>query len=186
MGRVLDKVKELPDADNTYIIFMSDNGWFIGDHLFTSKVLAYEESIRVPLIITGPDIQQGRNQELVLNIDIFPTLLEILGEKIPDGLHGKSLLKSLKKEEWPEKRTHIYYEAPSAQLGSRPLAALRTDRYKYIETYQEENLEEITFQELYDLNNDPHELENLASEEDYHKLIEKFTQILENEKKRYR
>ena len=185
MGRVLQKVKELPNADNTYVIFMSDNGWFIGDHLFTSKVLAYEASMRVPLVITGPGIEPGNNQDLVLNIDIFPTLLDILGEDIPSKLHGQSLLKPLKQQRWPEKRNHIYYQAPTPQLGSQPLAALRTDRYKYIETYQKENLQEIIFRELYDLENDPHELTNLAAEEAHQDLVKQFSQTLKKEKTNY-
>ncbi|MGD1891890.1 MAG: sulfatase-like hydrolase/transferase [Cyclobacteriaceae bacterium] len=185
MGQMLAKVRELPNADNTYIIFMSDNGWFIGDHLFTSKVLAYEESIRVPLIINGPGIKAGTNQDLVLNIDILPTLLDIVKEKKPSRLHGKSLLTALRQKKSSEKRAHIYYQAPTPQLGSYPLAALRTDRYKYIETYSETNTTEIVFRELYDLKTDPYELSNLINDSAYDQLVQQLQNTLQQEKQHY-
>ncbi len=185
MGRVLQKVRELPNADNTYIIFMSDNGWFIGDHLFTSKFLAYEESIRVPLVISGPGIRPMVNQDLVLNIDIFPTLLAMLGKESPPPLHGVSLLPVLIEEEWPEKRAHIYYQAPTPQLGSQPLAAIRTQRYKYIETYDETDTTRVVFQELYDLREDPYELNNLAIDQTHNQLIQQLKRTLQQEQLDY-
>jgi len=185
MGRMLAKVRALPNAENTYIIFMSDNGWFIGDHLFTSKVLAYEESIRVPLIINGPGIKPEVNEDLVLNIDVFPTLINILGETTPPELHGVSLLPALNKQDWPQKREHIYYEAPTPQLGSQPLAAIRTEQYKYIETYDETDSTRVVFQELYDLQEDPNELNNLALNLAYEQITQRLQVTLQQEKQNY-
>jgi len=70
LGRVFEKLKSTGLDEHTCIIFMGDNGWFLGEHGFTSKVLAYENSIRVPCIISGPEVASGISNELVLNIDI--------------------------------------------------------------------------------------------------------------------
>src|SRR5699024_7097708 len=83
-------------SENTYLLLMGDNGWFTGEHIFTSKVLAYEESMRVPFFMKGPGIDPGTSEEMVLNIDIMPTILELAGLKIPENLHGKSLVPLLK------------------------------------------------------------------------------------------
>lgn len=117
---------------------MGDNGWFLGEHKFTSKILAYEESIRVPFFIAGPGIVNGSNDEIVLNIDVLPTILDILGQNVSDKVHGRSLLPLLKGQEvdW---RDQFYYEAPEPQLGSWPHDALRTKQWKYISTYDISN-----------------------------------------------
>ncbi|MBD3265289.1 sulfatase-like hydrolase/transferase, partial [bacterium] len=72
LGTLLKKLDDLGMWDNTYIIFMGDNGWFMGEHGFTSKVLPYEESIRVPMILAGPGIQHQTDHHLVLNADLAP------------------------------------------------------------------------------------------------------------------
>ncbi|MFH5884512.1 sulfatase-like hydrolase/transferase [Halalkalibaculum sp. DA3122] len=160
LGRVFRYVRQNSLDENTYILVMGDNGWFIGDHLFTSKVLAYEESIRVPFFVTGPGIVPGENHELVLNIDLMPTLLELADIEIPDNLHGESMVPLLKNQEEPDWRDRFYYEAPEPQLGSWPLYAVRSKRYKYIRTYDINNRDSVVFEELYDLENDPYELTN--------------------------
>lgn len=184
LGRIINHLQEKQLDDNTYIIFMGDNGWFVGDHLFTSKVLPYEESIAVPLFITGPGIKPGRNQELVLNIDIFPTMMDILNQEIAPEVHGESLLPLLNEEEvdW---RKQFLYEAPQPQLGSWPLWALRSEQWKYIETYHQQHQDSLIFKELYDLKEDPHEMNNLADESENKEQITAFAQQLKNLKNQY-
>lgn len=161
LARVFQTLDDLGLHDNTYVFFMGDNGWFMGEHGFTSKVLPYEESIRVPMIVAGPGIGTAADRHLVLNVDLAPTLLDLAGLPLPDGLHGSSLVPLLKGEsaEW---RSSFLYEAPTPSLGSWPLYAVRTDRWKYIQTFDKDNPTRLAFEELYDLHTDPHEMTNLG------------------------
>jgi arylsulfatase A-like enzyme len=164
LGRLFSFLRENNLGNNTYIIYMSDNGWFLGDHTFTSKVLAYEESLRVPFAITGPGISPGRSDALVLNIDIAPTVLELAGMDVPGNMQGASLVPLLKGEV-KEVRDEIFYEAPESNLGSYPLYAIRTKEWKYIQTYDNQDTSRLIFEEIYHLTDDPHEMNNLAGEE---------------------
>ncbi len=92
VGRVLDELERLGLRDNTWIVFMGDNGWMLGEHGMTSKVLPYEESMRVPMAIAGPAVKPRVCSELVLNIDLTATLYDLAGLPIPASLHGRSLL----------------------------------------------------------------------------------------------
>ena len=163
IGRVLDAVEKRGLRDNTYILFMGDNGWFMGEHGFTSKVLPYEESIRVPMIVAGPGIKRRIDSNLVLNIDLAPTILELAQVEIPNNMHGRSLVPLLKGKhvKW---RQSFLYEAPTPSLGSRPLSALRTHRYKFVQTYDIDEPQQVVFEELYDLEQDPKEMKNLAGD----------------------
>jgi arylsulfatase A-like enzyme len=153
--------------------------------MFTSKVLPYEESIHVPLFISGPDIKPGRSDELVLNIDIFPTILDIIEQDIPKKVHGKSLLPLLEGQNNLEWRDKFLYEAPISQLGSWPLWAIRTKKWKYIETHHINNQDSIAFKELYNLHSDPYEMENLAEDNKHQKLRNKFSRQIDSLKKLY-
>ncbi|MBL7186232.1 MAG: sulfatase-like hydrolase/transferase [Phycisphaerae bacterium] len=163
LGRVLDAVGRLGLRNNTYILFMGDNGWFMGGHGFTSKVLPYEESIRVPMIVAGPGIGRRVDSNLVLNIDLAPTILELAQIDIPKNVHGSSLVPLFKgqKVNW---RQSFLYEAPTPSLGSRPLLAVRTHRYKFVQTFDVDEPTKVVFEELYDLERDPKEMKNLAGE----------------------
>lgn len=185
LGRVFQYVNQEGLDENTYIFVISDNGWFIGDHMFTSKVLAYEESIRVPFFVKGPDIVPGKDEHIVLNIDILPTLLELADIEIPNNIHGKSLLPLLQKEEGIQWRDRFYYEAPEPQLGSWPLYAVRTQRYKYIRTYELNDTNKVAYEELYDLDSDPHEWTNLIDAEEYSSVVEELSQDLDSLKKKF-
>lgn len=164
LGRVLAELDRLKLRANTYVIFLSDNGWFIGDHGFTSKVLPYETSMRVPMIAAGPGVRRGVESRLVLNIDVCPTLLELAGIKVPANVHGRSLAGLLTGQKDVAWRGSFLYEAPKSQLGSRPLLAVRTARWKYIRTYKTPACREVVFEELYDLDTDPDEMTNLADD----------------------
>ena len=156
LGTVLDELDRLGVRDNTWIIMQGDNGWLLGEHGLTSKVLAYEDSIRVPLIIAPPFGTAKINQDFALGIDIAPTILEIAGLEIPSSMHGRSLLQLVSGTTPSDWRTEFVYEAPTSQLGSEPLWAIRTHDEKYIEYH------DLTFQEVYDLENDSDERTNLA------------------------
>ncbi len=163
LGPLLAALDRLRLRDSTWILFLSDNGWMMGDHGFTSKVLAYEESIRVPMLLAGPGLPARTDDHLVLGIDITATLLELAGLPRPPELHGRSLLPLVQGRAPADWRREFLYEAPESQLGSRPLWAVRTERWKYIET-RVDPATDRRFAELYDLPADPHEQRNLAAD----------------------
>ena len=161
VGRVLNELQHKKLTENTWVIFMGDNGWFLGEHGMTSKVLPYEESMRVPMAIAGPSTPTQVTDRIALNIDLTATLYELAGLAVPAEIHGRSLLPIVSGKVPVDWRTSFLYEAPTPQLGSRPLWAVRSDRWKYIETKSAENPGKA-ISELYDLRSDSGEMANLA------------------------
>jgi arylsulfatase A-like enzyme len=149
--------------DHTYIFFTSDNGYHLGEHrLKEGKNTAYDEDIRVPLIVRGPGVPAGRTiQHLALNIDLAPTLAEIAGVATPGFVDGRSLKPLLAAalpptRAWREDFAVEHWARPNAKNPKPPsYAALRTKDHLYVEYVTGER-------ELYDLNADPHEMRNLA------------------------
>jgi len=161
VGRLLAALDRLRLRQDTYILLMGDNGWMMGEHGFTSKVLPYEESIRVPLLVAGPGVKLGSDPHLVLNADLTPTLLDLAGVPLPANLHGRSLRPLLAGKPTPW-RSALLYEALKPELGSWPLVAVRTERWKYVQTFDLQQPAKLAFEELYDLSQDPGEMRNLA------------------------
>jgi arylsulfatase A-like enzyme len=145
----------------TYIIFTSDNGWHAGEHFLPpDKRTPYEEDIRVPLIIVGPGIAPGSvRDELVTNLDLTPTIMEITGATSAITEDGRSLLPLLAGGDIPSWRNAFlteYEAAPNDPLPS--WRGLRTTEYSYVRWAD-------GFIELYDLRSDPGELDNIAPDE---------------------
>ncbi len=184
VGRVLDEIHQQGIDDNTWVIFMGDNGWFLGEHGMTSKVLPYEESMRVPMAIAGPSTKAQLSDALVLNIDVTATIYELAGLSIPADLHGRSLLPIIAGNEPKDWRQSFLYEAPTPQLGSQPLWAVRNKRWKYIETETRES--EGTAKELYDLDDDADELRNLAARSEHRQIVERLAAELRHHRKTLR
>jgi arylsulfatase A-like enzyme len=170
IGRVIDAVDAMGLAGDTWFIATSDNGWMLGEHGLTSKVLAYEPSIRVPMLIAGPGVKHGNDRRLVLNIDLTPTILGLAGLDVPTAMHGRSLLPLLRGEptDW---RDAIVYEAPTPVLGCQPALTARGDRFKLIRTFADKTCTEAVFDELYDLEQDPDESHNLIDKPEHAALI---------------
>lgn len=177
LGLIFNTLDELGLRDNTYIFFMSDNGWMLGEHGFTSKVLPYHPSTAVPFFVVGPDIRPSVNEEIVLNIDMAPTLLELAGIVIPESIHGKSLVPLLKGKEgkW---RQEFIYEGLGTYGGAKPNLTVINNSYRYIETYSDEYLNTIIFRELYDLNKDKDEMVNIADNPEKTELISSFQKMI--------
>lgn len=166
VGRVLDYLDKQKLAENTVVFYGSDNGFFLGDHGFMDKRLMYEESIRVPLMIRDPTrAAKGAvdRQHLALNIDLAPTILELAGVPVPGNMQGRSLTPMLegKAPQWRESFLYEYYEYPGSHCA-RKNRGVRTRNWKYIHFWEmpEEH-------ELYDLEKDPGELNNLAGNPAY-------------------
>jgi len=162
VGDVRQCLEEKNILDNTILVYGSDNGFFIGAHQRGDKRLMYEESLRIPLIIRYPElIKSGSsNRELVLNIDVAPTLIQLAGGKVPEKMQGVSLAPLLKKEQtaWRESFLYEYFQEAYAP-GFVTVAGVRNNRYKYIES---PNLPD-DINELYDLETDPDEMDNLIN-----------------------
>jgi N-acetylglucosamine-6-sulfatase len=152
--RVVAALRAAGELENTLILFTSDNGFFHGEHRVPfGKVMVYEPSIRVPLVMRGPGVPAGeRRRQLVTNADLAPTILEAAGAvpagRVPDG---RSLFPLLRDRGLAWGRELLVEGPPGYQAVA--YAALRNDRFVYAE---HENGE----RELYDLRRDPHQLEN--------------------------
>jgi arylsulfatase A-like enzyme len=156
VGAIEQRLERLGLADQTLVVFTSDNGLLWREHWWLSKFAAYEESIRVPLVLRYPAglPRVGRSDVLALNIDLAPTFVEVAGAAPPPDFDGRSLLAALRGEPW---REDFLIENSGGPIV-RPNRALRTRHAKLIETVED------GFLELYDLDHDPHELQNLAGD----------------------
>jgi len=177
-GDIRKCLEELDLLDNTIIVYGSDNGFFIGAHQRGDKRLMYEESIRIPLIVRYPEIIRagGKNSELVMNIDLAPTLIELAGGKVADEMQGTSMVPLLKGEPaiWRESFLYEYFQDPYAP-GIETLVGVRDKRYKYIESPDLPD----DIDELYDLEKDPLEMNNLINSPDYQSVVDEMIKELE-------
>ena len=162
VGRVMEVLRQKNLLDSTLVIYMGDNGYAWGEHGMTDKRSAYEESMRVPLMMRCPDLFKGgtRVSQMVANIDIAPTVLEVAGLEYPRSMDGRSMLPLLqgRNVSWRDALLYEYYWEWNFPM-TPTLHAVRGDRYKFIRPYGLWDVEE-----LYDLQNDPKELKNLARE----------------------
>jgi len=162
VGRVLDAIDEIGATNQTMVVLTSDNGLLLGEHGRGAKRVAYEESIRVPLLVSGPGVRnRGRViSDLVLNVDLAPTLLELGGAAIQSSMHGRSLAPLLAGEDVPWRSSFLYeYYVEHGKPAIPTMLGVRTRDWKYT---QYPNI--LDFEELYHLAEDPHELNNLADD----------------------
>jgi len=162
VGRILNYLSSSGKLENTVVMFAGDNGFYHGEHGFGDKRSAYEESMRIPLIMSYPKtIEPGTKiADMVLNIDVCPTMLELAGVKTPDGVQGKSMLPLVKGDNSGRRKSFFYEYVKEPQFPRLPsVNAVRTDRWKHIRYPEIDDIEE-----LYDLKTDPYELKNLAAD----------------------
>ena len=173
VGEILKALKETGELDNTVIVFASDNGYFYGEHgLSVERRLAYEESIRMPLLIRYPKaIKAGTvRNEFALNIDLAPTLLELAGTSAPNTMEGRSLVPLLKgvKTEWRKSFLIEYYsDKVFPRIRQMGYKAVRNERWKYIHYLELEGMDE-----LYDLKADPYEMRNIIRQPGAAKILD--------------
>jgi N-acetylglucosamine-6-sulfatase len=168
IGKVLDYLKSTGLDKSTLVIYMGDNGFSFGEHGLIDKRHMYEESMRVPLLVWCPEMIQAGTKisKMVQNIDIAPTILELAGIKAPAQMQGKSFVPLLQGKDipWRDKVFYEYYwEDAFPQTPS--MFGVRTDRYKYIFNHGVWGINE-----LYDLQNDPHEVYNLIRDPSHQEL----------------
>ena len=166
VGNMRNCLEELNILDNTILVFGSDNGFFLGSHQRGDKRLMYEESIRIPLIVRYPELIKAgsKNSDMILNIDIAPTLIELAGAEVPADMQGMSFVTLLKNEnaEWRKSFMYEYFQESYAP-GFVTATGVRNKKYKYIEYPDMIN----DIDELYDLENDPGEMINLINSPDH-------------------
>jgi arylsulfatase A-like enzyme len=161
VGNLKKQLKELNIDDNTIIIFMGDNGFSLGEHGLEGKWFGFEESIRVPMLISGPPLSRKlrgvQSDQIALNIDIAPTILNLAGVKVPERMQGKDLIRMSEKKNTG--REDFFYE--HTYLGSPRLPKVEgvvAKDFKYMKYI------EHGYEELYNTAADPHETTNLASD----------------------
>ncbi len=168
VGRVLDYLDKNKMRENTIVIYMSDQGFYLGEHGLYDKRFMYEESFRTPMMIRYPaQVKPGqKNSAYALNLDIAPTLMDWIGLPIPADMQGvsmKNLLRTGKDDNW---RKEIYYHYYEQSFGLTPHYGVKTDRYKLIHFYGA-----INSWELYDLRKDKSEMHNLINDPKYTNII---------------
>jgi N-acetylglucosamine-6-sulfatase len=165
IGRVMAQLRKMGIADETLVIYMGDNGFMFGEHGLIDKRVAYETSIRVPLLLRCPALFQGGTviTQAVANIDIAPTILAAAGIAAPPHLDGRSFLPLAQGRAIPWREHFLYVYYWEKNFPQTPTTfALRGDRYKYITYYGLWDADE-----LYDLQKDPQETKNLLYEPQY-------------------
>jgi N-acetylglucosamine-6-sulfatase len=159
IGRLLERMDHLGMADHTVVVFASDNGFFWGEHQRGGTGRwPYEESIRIPFIVRAPGIAEnpGRQaDQMILNIDLAPSLLDMAGIPIPANMDGQSFLPALKSQSSPGREAWLYEYFGDFPFRIPVTHGVRTERYVYIE------FEGRRGRELYDLQNDPRQLHNM-------------------------
>ena len=180
IGRLLDAIE--PVADNTVVVYTSDNGYSWGEHVLTGKRWAYDDNIKVPFIVRWPDGVQSPGtviDEPVLNADIAPTLLDIAGVSIPAAMQGRSIAPLLRGEpvEWRDDVFYEYFADFPYQVP--PSQAVRTDRWLYVE------YDRGLSPELYDTLADPEQRVNLADDPAYAATRQELSQRLADLRREY-
>lgn len=180
IGRFLDFLNKSGLAENTMVIYTSDQGFFLGEHNFYDKRFMYEESLRTPLLVRWPGkIKPGSvSKSMVLNLDFAPTMLAAAGVNVPADMQGRSFLPLLEGRTPANWRRAMYYRY--YHPGHHNVAAhygIRTDRYKLI------YFNKLNQWELYDLQKDPLEMKNVYNDASYRKILEQLKKELYRLKK---
>ena len=166
VGRILDTLEASEFADNTIIVLWGDHGWHLGEKQHWRKHALWEVTTRTTLVIAGPKgvAKDQLCERPVSLVDLYPTLLEMCGLPLRDGLDGQSIVPLLKNPE-------TNWEGPVLTTFGYQNHAVRTDRWRYIR-YNDGG------EELYDHRNDPHEWTNLVSVEIFQPVIDKMKKQL--------
>jgi arylsulfatase A-like enzyme len=185
VGRLLDYLKEAGLAENTVVIYASDQGFYLGEHGWYDKRWMYEESLRTPLVVRWPaKIKPGSvREEFVSNLDFAETFLELAGVEVPGDVQGRSLVPLLAggqtPKDWRQSFYYHYYEAPAEHAVPKHYG-IRTARYKLIHFYQ------LGEWELFDLEKDPHEMKSVYADKDHAAIVEDLKRQLADLRKQFR
>ncbi|MEN8193211.1 MAG: sulfatase [Bacteroidota bacterium] len=185
VGRVLDYLNENNLSENTIVVYTSDQGFYLGEHGWFDKRFMYEQSHKTPLIVKAPDALKNvvNKNDMVVNIDYAPTILDYAGIPIPKDMQGKSLRNILTGNTPDDWRTSVYYhyfEYP-AEHGVKRHYGIRNSKYKLIHFYYD-----VDEWELYDLENDPQEMKNEYGNPSYQSVIDELKKELQSLREQYK
>ena len=170
VGEILDYLDSNNLSENTIVVYTSDQGFYLGEHGWYDKRFMYEESLRTPILMRYPkEIMRGTEiNQLIQNLDFAPTFLDYAGIEIPSDIQGKSFRKIVNQthSEWRDAIYYTYYEYPSVHMVKRHYG-VRTDRYKLMHFYYD-----IDEWEMYDLEEDPSEMNNIYGDPEYDNIKE--------------
>ena len=181
LGRLYAALEEIGELDNTLLIFAGDNGMLLGEHGMTDKRAMQEPSIRTPLLVRYPPLIPAESviDKMVLNIDVAPTIMEVVGGRPFEDIHGRSVMPLIRGEtdDWRTAWYYVYnYER---QFPYTPnVRGIRTERYKYMHYPHGDGSPDRHMPELYDMVEDPGETRNLVHDQEYAELIEELHEEL--------
>jgi len=187
LGKVMKTLEDLGELDNTVIIYSSDNGYFMGEHGYWDKRIAYESSMRIPMLIRYPKLIKPKTviNKMGLNIDIAPTILELAGVDAPSYMQGQSMVPLIDKNtlnaDWRTSFMFEYYVDDAYPYAGPNMLAIRTDKFKLVDDFLENDIDE-----LYDLENDPGEMNNLIGNPEYQEIEDSLRTELEKLKVKYK
>ncbi|REK11185.1 MAG: DUF4976 domain-containing protein [Planctomycetota bacterium] len=175
VGRLLKFLDDEGLAENTIVVYSSDQGFYLGEHGWFDKRWIFEESLRTPLLVRWPGVTEpgSTSDALVSNVDFAETFLDVAGIDVPDAMQGRSLVPLLegnKPDDWRDSFYYHYYEYPRPH-HVRPHYGVVTDRYKLVHFYGPD----CDYWELFDLKNDPHELKSVYDDPSYADTRERLT-----------
>ena len=185
VGRVLDYLDDSGLAENTIVIYTSDQGFYLGEHGWFDKRFIYNESFKIPLLIRWPNqITAGiTNDEMVQNLDFAQTFLEAAQIEIPEDMQGESLISLLKGDtsQWDRESVYYhYYEYPGPHMVKRHYGIV-TKKFKLVHFYHD-----IDEWELYDRKNDPQEMENVYHNPAYANAVTELHKKLDELRLKYK
>lgn len=175
IGRTLDYLDKNSLTENTIVVYLSDQGFYLGEHGWFDKRFIYEESFRTPMVMRYPGVVKPGtvSNDFVMNLDLAPTMLDAAGVAIPKDEQGQSFLPLLKDKKAKGREAIYYHYYENGEHSVSPHFGVRSKRYKLVRFYKR-----VNSWELYDLQNDPQEMNNLYGDVKYKKITEQMNKEL--------
>lgn len=182
IGRVLDYLDTHGLTENTLVIYLSDQGFYLGEHGWFDKRFMYEESFRTPMVARMPGVIAPGSEigHFVVNTDIAPTVLDLAGATIPADMQGMSMLPLFKRPEAAIRDAVYYHYYENGEHAVSPHFGVRTARYKLIRFYKR-----VDAWELFDLKEDPNEMDNLYGKTGYKAITTEMKKLLKEQIKKF-
>lgn len=182
IGRIIDYLEETGLAENTIVIYTSDQGFFLGEHGWYDKRFMYDEAHKMPLLISVPGLKEGEDSHMITNADFAPTILSMAGIDPPADMQGGSfhkVLQGMEPDTWRKSVYYHYFEYPAVHSVKRHYG-VRTEKFKLIHFYYD-----IDEWELYDLEDDPYEMKNLAADPAFFVVLSEMKNELHRQRVHY-
>jgi arylsulfatase A-like enzyme len=186
VGQLVKLLKDRGELDNTLIVFMGDNGLLNGEHGMVDKRTMHEPSIRIPLVVRYPALTKVPKtiSEMVVTVDMAPSILELCEARPIENIHGKSWVKLVRQGDDDWRKSYLYHYNYEKQFPYTPnVRGVRTNDWKYVHYPHGDGKPDRHLAELYDLKNDPSETKNLIANPNYAAKVQELKNELERLKK---